>query len=54
MPLSKIQTVDNQVIPNLGRRNFIINGALNVDQRHSFGTTTTADGSGYLGDRLNI
>ena len=39
---------------NLGRRNLIINGALNIDQRLSFGTTTTADGSGYLGDRLNI
>ena len=28
--------------------------ALNIDQRLSYGTTTTADGSGYLGDRLNI
>ena len=33
MPLSKIQTVDNQVIPNLGRRNLIINGAMQVAQR---------------------
>ena len=33
MPLSKIQTVDNQLIPNLGHRNVIINGAQNIDQR---------------------
>jgi len=49
MPLSKIQ-----LSSSTGRRNLIINGALNVDQRLSYGTTTTADGSGYLGDRLNI
>jgi len=49
MPLSKIQ-----LSSSTGRRNLIINGALNIDQRLSFGTTTTADGSGYLGDRLNI
>ena len=49
MPLSKIQ-----LSSTTGRRNFIINGAFNIDQRLSFGTTTTADGSGYLGDRLNI
>ena len=49
MPLSKIQ-----LSSSTGRRNLIINGALNIDQRLSYGTTTTADGSGYLGDRLNI
>ena len=51
MPLSKIQTTDNQVVPNLGRRNFIINGALNIDQRHNYGTHTTET---YIGDRLNV
>ena len=39
MPLSKIQTVDNQVVPNLGRRNLIINGAMQIAQR------TTSDAS---------
>ena len=33
MPLSKVQTTDNQVIPNLGRRNMVINGAMKVAQR---------------------
>ena len=39
MPLSKIQTVDTQVIPNLGRRNLIINGAMEVAQRGTSATT---------------
>ena len=38
MPLSKIQTVDNQVIPNLGRRNLIINGGMSIAQRTSSAT----------------
>ena len=33
MPLSKIQTIGNQVIPNLGRRNLVINGAMQIHQR---------------------
>ena len=33
MPLSKIQTTNNQVIPNLGRRNILINGAFQNWQR---------------------
>ena len=33
MPLSKIQTTNNQVIPNLGRRNILINGAFQHWQR---------------------
>ena len=33
MPLSKIQDIGNQVIPNLGRRNLLINGAMQVQQR---------------------
>ena len=47
MPLSKIQDIGNQVIPNLGPRNVIINGAMNVAQR---GTSETGVGasSGYF------
>jgi len=41
MPLSKIQNVGNQVIPNSGRRNLIINGAMQVAQ-----TGTSATGIG--------
>ena len=37
MPLSKIQGIQGQVTPNLGRRNLIINGAMQVAQR---GTVT--------------
>ena len=33
MPLSKIQDIGNQVTPNAGRRNIIINGAMQVAQR---------------------
>ena len=36
MPLSKIQDIGNQVVPNLGpNRNILINGAMNVAQRSS-------------------
>lgn len=38
MPLSKIQGNEGQVTPNLGRRNLIINGGMQVAQR---GTSTT-------------
>ena len=47
MPLSKIQTTNNQVIPNLGRRNIIINGAMQISQR--IGTTATAITGGNYG-----
>ncbi len=47
MPLSKIQTISNQVVPNLGRRNIIINGAMQISQR--IGTTATAITSGNYG-----
>ena len=43
MPLSKIQDIGNQVIPNLGRRNLIINGGMQVAQR---GTSATSLSSG--------
>ena len=42
MALSKIQDIGNQVIPNLGRRNLIINGDMTIAQR---GTSST--GTGY-------
>lgn len=42
MPLSKIQTTNNQVVPNLGRRNIVINGAMQVAQR---GTSVANVGS---------
>ena len=53
MPLSKIQDIGNQVIPNLGRRNLIINGAFQVFQR---GTTQTGTANGVYGsaDRFLI
>ena len=40
MALSKIQSTENQVVPNLGRRNLIINGAMQVAQRGTSGTAT--------------
>ena len=43
MPLSKIQDIGNQVIPNLGPRNAIINGAMQVSQRS---TSEAALGNG--------
>ena len=42
MPLSKIQDIDNQVIPNLGRRNKIHNGDARVAQRGSTAAQTVA------------
>ena len=40
MPLSKIQDIDNQVIPNLGRRNLIINGGTLIWQRATAATAS--------------
>ena len=53
MPLSKIQDIGNQVIPNLGRRNLVINGAMKVAQR---GTSQTAISSAgyYTVDRFRV
>lgn len=48
MPLSKIQDIGNQVVPNLGRRNLIINGAMQVAQRG----TSFASANGYNLDRF--
>ena len=41
MPLSKIQTIDNQVVPNLGSRNMIINGSFIVAQKGVTSSTTS-------------
>ena len=51
MPLSKIQGINGQVTPNLGRRNLVINGAMQVGQR---GTSSTGQGasSNFLVDRF--
>ena len=40
MALSKIQGIEAQVVPNLGRRNIIINGAMQIAQRGTSATTT--------------
>ena len=52
MPLSKIQTVDNQVISNLGRRNLIINGDMRIAQRGTSNSGVTNNGSHFLVDRF--
>ena len=54
MPLSKIQGIDGQVTPNLGRRNMIINGAMSVAQRGTSGSNGAATSTlGYLSlDRM--
>ena len=44
MPLSKIQGINGQVTPNLGRRNLIINGAMQVAQRGTSSTGQTTGG----------
>ena len=51
MPLSKIQDIGNQVVPNLGPRNVIINGAFNVAQRDNGGFTGLGGSSIYHLDR---
>lgn len=50
MPLSKIQTSEMLDSPNLGRRNIIINGAMQVAQR---ATSSTVNGYGSV-DRFQI
>ena len=51
MPLSKIQDIGNQVVPNLGRKNLIINGAMRIAQRTTQATSVAS--SGYFAtDRM--
>ena len=52
MPLSRIQTTSNQVVPNLGRRNLIINGAMQVSQRATSTTGLGASSGYYSCDRF--
>ena len=47
MALSKIQTSEMLDTPNLGRRNMIINGAMQVSQRSTSVTGIGADGTAY-------
>tara|TARA_B100000989_G_scaffold170286_1_gene127513 strand:- start:35 stop:1135 length:1101 start_codon:yes stop_codon:yes gene_type:complete len=54
MPLSKIQTTNNQVVPNLGRRNIIINGAMQVAQRGTSNTGLGASGGYFNLDRFRL
>ena len=55
MPLSKIQTIGNQVVPNLGRRNILINGAMQVAQRGtSIAMAHDGNTSNYILDRWRI
>ena len=55
MPLSKIQDIGNQVIPNLGpNRNVIINGAMNVAQRGTSSTGLGATDGYYTCDRWKV
>ena len=50
MALSKIQTIGNQVVSNLGRRNKLMNGDAKVAQR----ATTAAETSAFVLDRWKI
>ena len=54
MPLSKIQDIGNQVIPNLGRRNMIINGGMNICQRATSATGVGASEGYQVQDRYDI
>ncbi len=54
MPLSKIQTIGNQVVPNLGRRNMVINGAMKVAQRGTSSTGLGATDGYYTVDRFKL
>jgi hypothetical protein len=51
MPLSKIQGIEGQVTPNLGRRNMIINGAMQVAQRSTSETGLSGTNSYKTLDR---
>ena len=53
MALSKIQSVENQVIQNLGRRNLIINGAMQVAQRGD-NTGITSGSQNFALDRFKM
>ena len=54
MPLSKIQDIGNQVVPNLGPRNIIINGAMNIAQRGTSSTGVGSSGGYFVCDRWQL
>ena len=54
MPLSKIQDIGNQVVPNLGPRNVIINGAMNIAQRGTSSTGVGSSGGYFVCDRWQL
>ena len=54
MPLSKIQGIEGQVTPNLGRRNLVINGDMRIAQRGTSQTGITSDGYKQAPDRFNL
>ena len=52
MPLSKIQDIGNQVVPNLGpNRNILINGAMSVAQRYT-SKASISSGDFFVVDRF--
>ena len=54
MPLSKIQDIGNQVIPNLGRRNILMNGDMQIAQRGTSALTSSSSSATYITDRFKI
>ena len=53
MPLSKIQGIEGQVTPNLGRRNLVINGAMQVAQRGT-SLSISPNENVYIVDRFKL
>jgi len=51
MPLTKIQDIENQVIPNLGHRNILINGAMGIAQRYT-SKASVSSGDFFVVDRF--
>ena len=54
MPLSKIQGIEGQVTPNLGRRNIVINGDMAINQRYGSAAFTRTNQGGYGLDRYEL
>ena len=54
MPLSKIQGIEGQVTPNLGRRNLVINGDMTINQRYGSAAFTCTNVAGFGLDRYEL
>ena len=54
MPLSKIQGIEGQVTPNLGRRNLVINGDMAINQRYGSAAFTAVNQGGFGLDRYEL